>query len=135
MFRQKFRENNFRGWDKIHKNSKIYCPRKFPALQYIQILISMKVVCIWQSTCTYQYYMISESIVFVNFNVHMHCLSLACKGGGMDGAMELKLHLDWIRWGLAPPQLYTTIYNILQFLLTMNVLPMITSCFVIRALK
>ena len=61
---------------------------------YIQIFISMMVVCIWQTTCTYQYYMISKSIVFVNFNVHMHCISLACKGGGNGRAMELKLHLD-----------------------------------------
>ena len=135
LVQAKIRENNFHGWGKIHKNSKIYCPQKFPTIRYIQIFISMKVVCIWQSTCTYQYYMISESTVFVNFNVHMNCISLACKGGGKGGAMVLKLHIDWISWGLAPPQLYSTIYNILKFLLAMNVLPMITSCFIIRALK
>ena len=31
-----------------------------------------------------------------------------CKGGGKGGAMGLKPHLNWIRWGLAPPQLYTS---------------------------
>ena len=35
-FQQKFRGNNFRGWGKIHKNSKIYCPQKFPTIRYMQ---------------------------------------------------------------------------------------------------
>ena len=34
--------------------------------------------------------------------------TLQVKGGGKGGAMGLKPHLNWIRWGLAPPQLYTS---------------------------
>ena len=32
----------------------------------------------------------------------------AAKGGRKGGAIGLKPHLNWIRWSLAPPQLYTT---------------------------
>ena len=31
---QKFQGSNFQGWGKICKNSKIYCPWKFPAIRY-----------------------------------------------------------------------------------------------------
>ena len=38
QFWQKFWGNNFHGWGKIHENSKIYCPQKFPNIRYSFVL-------------------------------------------------------------------------------------------------
>ena len=42
------------------------------------------------------------------YSCYMDTVVIIVKGGGKGGAMGLKLYINWIRWGLAPPQLYTT---------------------------